>query len=111
MSSESYKKFLETQAKKKPIDIERVRFIPPLKKVKKEESSSSPSNLLESVYLKKDLNETIVVERGTARMLRERLTELEKKVNHLNQRLLVMRLMIIVLLVISVVLALWKIIF
>jgi len=105
MTSETYKRFLESQAKKSPVKLDQ-------KAMSWEEqdfrlSPGSPSNLLESVYLRSEPEETVVVDRRSAKLLQERLAGLELEVNRLHKRIRGMKMLIWVLLGITVILGLF----
>jgi len=105
MKSETYKRFLESQAKKNPVKLDRKTMsweeqdvrLPP----------SSPSNLLESVYLGREPEETVVMDRRSAKLLQERLAGLETEVNRLHKRIRGMKMLIWVLLGITAMLSLF----
>ena len=105
MTSKTYKRFLESQAEKNPVKLDR-------KTMSWEEQdvrlpSGSPSNLLESVYLGREPEETVVVDRRSAKLLQERLAGLELEVNRLHKRIRGMKMLIWVLLGITVILGLF----
>jgi len=83
MSSEKFKNFLEFQARRSPLKVSE-DFISWEDKGGRE-ISSRPSDFLESVYLGKELKDTVVMERGVAAMLQHRLQELEKENEHLQR--------------------------
>ena len=92
MTSETYKRFLESQAEKNPVKLDRRTMsweeqdvrLPP----------GSPSNLLESVYLGREPEETVVVDRRSAKLLQERLAGLEVEVNRLHRRIRGMKILV-----------------
>ena len=97
MSSESYKKFLELQAKKNPIQKERTRFLYWEEKERSPPSGSS-SNMLESIYLGREPEETVVMDHRTATVLQERLVGLEGEVDRMHRRIRIMKVLIAALL-------------
>jgi len=105
MTSETYKRFLESQAEKNPVKLDRETLsweerdvrLPP----------GSPSNLLESVYLGREPEETVVVDRKSAKLLQERLAGLETEVNRLHKRIRSMKMLIWVLLGVTATLGLF----
>ncbi len=105
MSSKSYKRFLELQSKKNPIQKERTRFLYWEEKERSPPSGSS-SNMLESIYLGREPEETVVMDRRTATVLQERLVGLEGKVNHMHRRIRIMKVLMVALLGVTL-LALW----
>lgn len=89
MSSEKFKRFLEIESRRKPLSVseERVSW-----EEKGERTlSSQPSDFLESVYLGKELQNTVVMERSVAAMLQHRLTELEKENGHLRSSVRILK--------------------
>jgi len=104
MTSENYKRFLESQAEKNPVKLDRKTMsweeqdvrLPP----------GSPSNLLESVYLGREPEETVVMDRKSAKLLQERLAGLEMEVNRLHKRIRGMKILIWILVGITVMLGL-----
>lgn len=107
MSSKKYKKFLEFQAKKTPLKIEEDK----ISWVTKGERTrlSSSSDFLESIYLGKNLEETVFMDRSVAAMLQTRLSELETENQRLIRRVKIMKLTIITLLVILIIWAILSI--
>lgn len=53
---------------------------------------SQPSDFLESVYLGKELQNTVVMERSVAAMLQHRLTELEKENGRLRRSIKILKI-------------------
>ncbi|MEM2935582.1 MAG: hypothetical protein QW231_00195 [Candidatus Bathyarchaeia archaeon] len=105
MASETYKRFLESQAEKNPVKLDR-------RTMSWEEQDvrlplGSPSSLLESLYLGREPEETVVVDRKSARLLQERLSGLETEVNQLHKRIRRMRVATWVLLGITAMLSLF----
>jgi len=105
MTSETYKRFLESQAEKNPVKLDRKTLSWEEQDVRLPPGSSS--NLLESVYLGREPEETVVVDRKSAKLLQERLTGLEIEVNRLHRRIRGMKILIWVLLGITVLLGLF----
>jgi len=105
MTSETYKRFLESQAEKNPVKLDRKTMsweeqdvrLPP----------GSPSNLLESVYLGREPEETVIMDRKSAKLLQERLSGLEMEVNRLHKRIRRMKMSIWVLLGVTAMLSLF----
>ena len=89
MSSESYKRFLRSQARKRPVRVSRTSIS--WEETAREPASGSAANLLESVYLGREPRDTVVVDREAAMVLQERLTGLEGEVDRLHRRLRIMK--------------------
>ncbi len=90
MSSEKFRKFLEIQSRRSPLRISEG-------KVSWEEKdvmtvSYKPSDFLESVYLGKELQNTVVMDRSVAAMLQHRLTELEKENGRLRKSIKILKI-------------------
>ncbi len=105
MASKTYKKFLQAQAKKNPVKLDRKTMsweeqdvrLPP----------GFPSNLLESVYLGREPEETVVMDRKSAKLLQERIAGLEMEINRLHKRIRRMKMSIWALLGITAILVLF----
>lgn len=107
MPSEKFRKFLESQAKRMPLKINK-------SKVSWEErgeraASSQPSDFLESVYFGKELRDTVVMERGVAAMLQHRLTELEKENENLRKSTKILKITLGAVAVVAAILIVWTI--
>lgn len=89
MSSESYKRFLRSQARKRPVRVGKTSIS--WEERERGPSSGSAANLLESVYLGREPKDTVVVDREAAMVLQERLTGLEGEVDRLHRRLRIMK--------------------
>jgi len=92
MSSEKFRKFLEVQATRSPLKISE-------DKISWEEKgertvASQASDFLESVYLGKELQNTVVMERSVAAMLQQRLTEIERENEHLRKSYKILRIVL-----------------
>jgi hypothetical protein len=81
MSNKKYKKFLEKQSEKNPIDLNSStphgNFGISWARKKEKFSQGSSSYILDSIYLGKDMEETVVVDRRVASMLQDRLKGVE----------------------------------
>jgi len=81
MSSEKFREFLEIQSRRSPLRITGHRLS--WEERGERPITSESSDFLESVYLGKELQSTVVMEHSVAAMLQQRLTELERD----NERL------------------------
>lgn len=90
MSNKKYKKFLEKQSEKNPIDLNsstpRENFRISWARKKEKLPQGSPSHILDSIYLGKDMEETVVVDRRVASMLQDRLKGVEDENLRLRKR-------------------------
>ncbi len=91
MESKKYRKFLEQQAKRNPVKIERGLGIESYR-VSWEDNedrppSSSSSDILDSLYFGKDMQETVVVDRRAAALLQDRLRGLEEENIRVRKRI------------------------
>lgn len=95
MESEKYRKFLKQQAEKNPVKIEGSlvgqRFRISWEDDRDRSTLESSSNLLDSLYLGKDMQETVVVDRKAAAMLQERLRGLEEENIRVRRRIRLMK--------------------
>ena len=91
MESEKYRKFLEQQAKQNPVKIERGRGIERFRVSWQDNEdrppSSSSSDILDSFYFGKDMQETVVVDRRAAALLQDRLRGLEEENLRVRKRI------------------------
>ena len=103
MESEKYRKFLKQQAEKNPVKIEGSlvgqRFRISWEDERDRTTLDSSSDLLDSLYLGKDMQETVVVDRKTAAMLQDRLRGLEEENIRVRKRMRLMKFIIGALLV------------
>lgn len=103
MESEKYRKFLKQQAEKHPVKIEGSlvgeRFRISWEDERDRTTLESSSNLLDSLYLGKDMQETVVVDRKTAAMLQDRLRGLEEENIRVRRRMRLMKFIVGALLV------------
>jgi hypothetical protein len=99
MSNKKYKKFLEKQSEKNPIDLNssmsRGNFRISWERNKEESPQGSSSHILDSIYLGKDMEETVVVDRRVAGMLRDRLKGMEDENLRLRKRVGRLKIMLI----------------
>ncbi|MDH5687560.1 MAG: hypothetical protein OEZ48_06840 [Candidatus Bathyarchaeota archaeon] len=100
MSSEKFKKFLESQAEKTPVSIGE-------RKISWEERderkvSAQPSDFLESVYFGEEIRDTVVMERSAASMLKHQLASLEDENEHLRKSLKILKIASIVVVVVAI---------
>jgi len=104
MTHEKFRKFLEVQARKSPLRIsgDKVSW-----EDKDRRFPSQPSDFLESVYLGKELQNTVVMERSVAAMLQHRLTELEKENEHLRKSNKILKIIVGVVVAVAAILILW----
>jgi len=83
MESEKYRKFLKQQAEKNPVKIEGSlvgqRFRISWENERDRSTLDSSSDLLDSLYLDKNMEETVFVDRKAAAMLQDRLRGLEEE--------------------------------
>jgi hypothetical protein len=83
MESEKYRKFLKQQAEKNPVKIEGSlvgkRFRISWEDERDRSTLDSSSDLLDSLYLDKNMEETVFVDRKAAAMLQDRLRGLEEE--------------------------------
>ena len=95
MESEKYRKFLKQQSEKNPVKIEGSlvgeRFRISWEDERDRSTLNSSSNLLDSLYLGKDMQETVVVDRKAAAMLQERLRGLEEENIRVRKRIRLMK--------------------
>jgi hypothetical protein len=99
MSNKKYRKFLEKQSEKNPIDLDNSISRGSLRitwaKNKEELPQGGSSHLLDSIYLGKDMEETVVVDRRVAGMLQDRLKSIEGENLRLRKRVGRLKLMLI----------------
>lgn len=110
MESKKYKNFLEKEASKAPLEKKlsdsKGRFW-----VSWSESSDravldkGTSDILDSIYFGEDLSKTIVIDRKVARIIQERLKNLEEENIHLCKRIRIMKIIISGLVIIILIIA------
>jgi len=103
MESEKYRKFLKQQAEKNPVKIEGSlvgrRFRISWEDERDRTKVESSSDLLDSLYLDKNMEETVFVDRKAAAMLQDRLRGLEEENIRVRKRARLMKFTIGALLV------------
>jgi hypothetical protein len=91
MSNKKYKKFLEKQSEKNPIDPNssspRGNFRISWARKKEKIPKGNRSHILDSIYLGKDMEETVVIDRRVASMLQDRLKGVEDENLRLRKRM------------------------
>jgi len=91
MESKKYRKFLETQAEKNPVNIEESSGSKGFKITwdprRDQPAHGRPSDILDSLYLGKTMEETVVMDRRAARMIQERLNGLEEQNIYMRRRI------------------------
>ncbi|MBS7614928.1 hypothetical protein KEJ18_04275 [Candidatus Bathyarchaeota archaeon] len=101
MESEKYRRFLEKQAEKNPVKIEDSTANKGFKitwdNVRDEPKRRSSSDILDSLYLGKNMEETVIVERKVAGLLRDRLRGLEDENLRLRRRLTTLKILLVAL--------------
>jgi hypothetical protein len=99
MESKKYRKFLEKQAEKNPVNIEGSaagkNFKITWEKSREEPVHSGSSDILDSLYLGKNMEETVTVERKVAGLLRDRLKGLEEENLRMRNRLTTFKIMMV----------------
>jgi hypothetical protein len=100
MSSEKFKKFLESQARKTPVSLGKGRISWQDRDERK--VSAQPSDFLESVYFGEELRDTVVMERGVAAMLKHQLASLEDENEHLRKSLKILKIAIIAVVMVAI---------
>ncbi len=91
MESEKYIKFLEKQARENPVKIE-VSARSDSFRISWESDEGKPtakgsSDILETLYLGKDMQETVIINRKVAILLQDRLRGLEEENIRMRRRL------------------------
>ncbi|MFQ6094585.1 MAG: hypothetical protein ACE5NN_00435 [Candidatus Bathyarchaeia archaeon] len=90
MSNEKFKKFLESRAERNPLNVSEDKISWEDRNERK--LSAQPSDFLESVYLGKELRDTVVMERSVAAMLQHQLTRLEEENMRLRRSLKILKI-------------------
>jgi hypothetical protein len=98
MESEKYRRFLAQQAEKNPVKMEGSligeRFRISWEDNEDRPASSSTSDILDSFYFGKDMQETVVVDRRAAALLQDRLRGLEEENIRVRKRIKWMKFII-----------------
>jgi len=98
MESETYRKFLKSEAEKNPVRIEesmeKERFRISWQNVKERPIPISSSDIIDSLYLGEDMQETVIMDRRVAATLQDRLKGLEEENIRMRRRVKVMKLVI-----------------
>ncbi len=101
MENEKYRRFLEKQAEKNPVNIEGSAgnrgFKITWDNVREEPKRGGSSDILDSLYLGKNMEENVVVERKVAGLLKDRLRGLEEENLRLRKRLTTFKIMMVAL--------------
>gem|GEM_PF-2136545 len=95
MSSETYRRFLRLEAESHPVKIDKNMISWENINMKIQTGLTSPSDILESIYLKRDMSETVVMDRRVASLLRDKLAGLEAETEHLRRRIKFMKFIIL----------------
>jgi len=103
MKSEKYKEFLKRQAVKRPlhrnVSTEKISLKIPGENVEKTYGGGS-SNILDSILLGKEINQSVTVDRRAASLLQYRLNVLEEKNLQMQRRIRLMKMVIILMAVV-----------
>lgn len=95
MESEKYRRFLKKQAEKNPVKIEgslsSERYRISWEDDRDRSKVNASSDILDSLYLGKDMQETVVVDRKVAAMLQDRLRGLEEENIRVRKRMRLMK--------------------
>jgi len=94
--SSQLEEFLDFQAKKNPIRVEKTKFSWEEKNVRNDDKSAGSSNLLDAIYLRKPPEETVVVERSVAALIQERISNLEEEITRLRAKVRFLKIAILV---------------
>ena len=96
MESEKYRKFLKQQAEKNPVKIEGSlvgqRFRISWEDERDRSTLTSSSDLLDSLYLDKNMEKTVFVDRKAAAMLQDRLRGLEEENIRVRKQMRLMKI-------------------
>jgi hypothetical protein len=96
MENEKYRKFLEKQAEKNPVNIDgspsSKTFRISWDNIREEPPRSGSSDILDSLYLGKAMEENVTVERKVAGLIRDRLRGLEEENLRIRKRLTTYRI-------------------
>ncbi len=97
MKSEKYRKFLEQQAEKNPVKIEgslsTERFKISWQNTKERPAArAAASDILDSLYLGREMEESVVVDRRVAFLLQDRLRGLEEENLRMHRRAKLLKL-------------------
>jgi len=91
MENKKYRRFLEKQAEKNPVNIEDSKSTRGFKitwdSTHEEPARSGSSDILDSLYLGKNMEENVIVERKVAGLIRDRLKGLEDENLRLHRRI------------------------
>jgi hypothetical protein len=91
MENKKYRKFLEKQAEKNPVNIEDSTSARGFKitwdKAHEEPTRSGSSDILDSLYLGKNMEQNVTVERKVAGLIRDRLKGLDEENLRLRRRI------------------------
>ena len=94
MESEKYKKFLERQALNRPIhgNVPEEKIILEISREKMEEASGDgSSDILDSIFLGKEMSRSVTVDRRAASLLRYRLDMLEEETLQMQKKIKFMK--------------------
>lgn len=110
MESEKYRKFLEIESKKAPLEKKqsdmRERFwFSWGESVDRAPVEKGSSDIIDSLYFGNDLSRTVVIDRKVAKILQERLRGLEEENMRLHKRVRLIRLIMYALILIIILMA------
>jgi hypothetical protein len=99
MESKKYRDFLEKEASKSPIEKKPSNFKGKFWFSWGESSDRAvldegASDIIDSIYFGEDLSKTVVMDRKVARIIQERIKDLEEENIHLYKRIRVMKIII-----------------
>jgi len=110
VESKKYKNFLEKEASKAPLEKKlsdsKGRFwVSWSESSDRADLDKGTSDILDSIYFGEDLSKTIVIDRKVARIIQERLKNLEEENIHLCKRIRIMKIIISGLVIIILIIA------
>ena len=106
MDSELYRKFLEFEAKEHPVRMGQTRISwENLYERTKPQRSSKPSDILDSIYLEREMEDTVIMDKRVAAMLHDRIAGLEADLGKMRNQVRILKIIIGVLLLVIVILS------
>jgi len=95
MVSEKYRRFLESETQKNPLKIEssmkKEHLMISWANVKERSVQSGSSDIIDSIYLGKDMQETVIMDRRVAATLQDHLRQLEEENTRMRRRIKIMK--------------------
>jgi len=97
MVSEKYRRFLESETHRNPLKIEssmkKEHLTISWANIKERSVQTGSSDIIDSIYLGKDMQETVIMDRRVAATLQDHLRELEEENTRIRGRIKILKVL------------------